>query len=693
MPAGSIVIDLLMKTGAFETDTKRAEKALQSFKKEAAQIGTAVGAALVGAGTAAVALAKRSIDAADQLSKASQVVGITTESLSGLGYAAKLSGSSQDDLIAGLKKLSRIAADAAGGNETLAASFKQVGVSLRDANGNIKGSDVLLGDLAEKFAGYEDGLTKTALAQEFFGKAGADLIPFLNNGRDGIAKLTAEAARLGVVIGGDTANAAADFNDTLDRLLAVGKGVVNQIAAALLPALSFLAKSLFNTAGGASALKTAVDVAVAGVKILASVGAVVVGVFKTLGQSLGGVAATIVQLFSGNFRAAFETARGTVADFAGNIRGTIGTVSGIWNATADSVERAAPRVGGKLAAPVIRGKEKIEKVNKQIKDVAADIEREIVKLAARVASFGFTDSQVIVFDLQLKGASPEQIERAKLLTAELDRLNAAREASDKAAEKQREIEQELKNIYTQTRSPIEALNIELARLAELRKVAGADQDALARAEFEAWEKYDNAVRKATGTLDEFTRTAAQNVQNLLANSIEKIFSGSFDNIFKDFAKLVKRMAAEALAANIARNLFGEAAGGQGGGLFGRALSAIGRASGSSSAPARANGGPVQAGQAYTVGENGPERFVPTIAGRILPTAQAGDGGGVRVTVNNYAAADVRVRERDDGQIDIDVLARAVEGRIASNINSRRGPMMQSLRGAGLNPSPALARTG
>jgi hypothetical protein len=94
-----------------------------------------------------------------------------------------------------------------------------------------------------------------------------------------------------------------------------------------------------------------------------------------------------------------------------------------------------------------------------------------------------------------------------------------------------------------------------------------------------------------------------------------------------------------------------------------------------------------------VGENGPERFVPTTAGRILPTAQAGDGGGVRVTVNNYAAAAVRVRERDDGQIDIDVLARAVEGRIASNINSRRGPMMQSLRGAGLNPSPALARTG
>ncbi len=52
------------------------------------------------------------------------------------------------------------------------------------------------------------------------------------------------------------------------------------------------------------------------------------------------------------------------------------------------------------------------------------------------------------------------------------------------------------------------------------------------------------------------------------------------------------------------------------------------------APGRATGGPVSPGQAYTVGENGPELFVPTSAGSIA----TGAGGAnvareVRVSIN------------------------------------------------------------
>ncbi|MES2346112.1 MAG: hypothetical protein V4641_00945, partial [Pseudomonadota bacterium] len=49
-------------------------------------------------------------------------------------------------------------------------------------------------------------------------------IPFLNQGREGIGALTAEADRLGVTISGTTANAAGAFNDTLDRLTATFSG-------------------------------------------------------------------------------------------------------------------------------------------------------------------------------------------------------------------------------------------------------------------------------------------------------------------------------------------------------------------------------------------------------------------------------------------------------------------------------------
>ena len=50
------------------------------------------------------------------------------------------------------------------------------------------------------------------------------------------------------------------------------------------------------------------------------------------------------------------------------------------------------------------------------------------------------------------------------------------------------------------------------------------------------------------------------------------------------------------------------------------------------APGRATGGPVTGGQAYMVGERGPELFVPTASGRIAPGGGP-VGGGINITVN------------------------------------------------------------
>ncbi|MCC2632186.1 MAG: hypothetical protein K0S48_72, partial [Ramlibacter sp.] len=58
MAAGSILIDLLLKTGSFESDTKRAEKRLAELKKEAEAMGVAVGAAFAAVGAASVAMVK-----------------------------------------------------------------------------------------------------------------------------------------------------------------------------------------------------------------------------------------------------------------------------------------------------------------------------------------------------------------------------------------------------------------------------------------------------------------------------------------------------------------------------------------------------------------------------------------------------------------------------------------------------------
>lgn len=55
-------------------------------------------------------------------------------------------------------------------------------------------------------------------------------------------------------------------------------------------------------------------------------------------------------------------------------------------------------------------------------------------------------------------------------------------------------------------------------------------------------------------------------------------------------------------------------------------------------PGRATGGPVSPGQAYLVGEKGPELFVPTSAGSIAPNSALGAARNVNVSIAVNAPA-------------------------------------------------------
>jgi hypothetical protein len=79
-------------------------------------------------------------------------------------------------------------------------------------------------------------------------------------------------------------------------------------------------------------------------------------------------------------------------------------------------------------------------------------------------------------------------------------------------------------------------------------------------------------------------------------------------------------------------------------------------------PGRALGGPVFPGQLYTVGERGPETFIPRSAGRIEPNA----GRMGNVTINNYApGVDVQAQRRPGG--DLDVTVQAVRRALTSDV--------------------------
>jgi DNA-binding Xre family transcriptional regulator len=292
-----------MLTGQFETDAKRAAKTLEremrAMKQAAAKAGAAIGSAIAAAGASFATLTKSAISAADQTRKMAQSVGVSTETMSTLAFAAKQSGVSVEALKSSLSRLSVEAAKAAQGGGAAQEAFRALGVSVTNSDGSLRSSREILGDLAARFAAMPDGVEKTALAVQLFGRAGAQMIPLLNQGADGLEALEERARALGVEISDRTAAQAERFNDTLDELKTLAQGVGLDIADRLLPSINAYTRQIVeagvetrNTSGAVDVFASAVKGLIAiletarrGVEALVNIIAAGIDIFVSAGKA------------------------------------------------------------------------------------------------------------------------------------------------------------------------------------------------------------------------------------------------------------------------------------------------------------------------------------------------------------------------------------------------------------------------
>jgi len=181
---------------------------LGGLRTIAATVATAVGAISL----------KSTIDAADLLANLSQRTGVAVEGLSALRYAGALADLSVEDLGDGLKKLNQNIAAAARGEKEQAAAFNAIGVAVKNADGSLRSTEEILGDIAEKFPQYADGANKVALATALGGRAFEKWIQLLNGGREGLEAARRELEKFGGVMTAELAANSERFNDNLTKL-------------------------------------------------------------------------------------------------------------------------------------------------------------------------------------------------------------------------------------------------------------------------------------------------------------------------------------------------------------------------------------------------------------------------------------------------------------------------------------------
>ena len=227
--AGKAVVRVTADRSRLGAGLAAAQKQLQSFAAGAAKFGGGALAGAAGVLAPLVMAVKQFADAGSALDDMSQRTGASVEALSGLGYAAKMSGAELEDVEKGLRTMQKgLAAGDTG--------FEKLGLSIESLKG--LSPDEQMKVIADKLAAIEDPGERAAAAMDIFGKSGANLMPLLSGGSQGINGLISEADSLGVIMSGEAASSAAILGDAIDQVSIVIGSLVNTIGAQLAPAFT-----------------------------------------------------------------------------------------------------------------------------------------------------------------------------------------------------------------------------------------------------------------------------------------------------------------------------------------------------------------------------------------------------------------------------------------------------------------------
>lgn len=221
-----------------------AQKAVQSLN--GIHAGTALaytglgllGAALVKAEKALISMTKKGAEHAKEIKTFSSVTGQSVESLQEFDYAAEMIGVSSDRIRDSLKETTNKMQEARDGNEATAAAYAKLGVSITDANGNLRSAEDVFYDTIDALGQMENRTERDALAMDLMSESAQELNPLIDAGSGALKKYADEAHDMGYVLDNEALTALTEVDDAYQRLQKSQEGAKNQLSAEFAPYLT-----------------------------------------------------------------------------------------------------------------------------------------------------------------------------------------------------------------------------------------------------------------------------------------------------------------------------------------------------------------------------------------------------------------------------------------------------------------------
>jgi len=668
--------------GKLQGATQTGNMFVDSMTNALGRLGPVGMAASVAAGAFAL-LGLKTINAADQIQDLSDATGISASRLLNLKQSIIESGGSAEKFEKITQKLTANLGDAAEGNEKLRKAFKDLGVDLGDANGNLRNTDQLLPEVLEALAKIEDPALRSAKAVELLGKsalgidwtkvkAGKDAIKDeqikqlaeYKNAMEELAnaienklitafgKLAIEIKKQGTFMG--TLNwlneLSLDLQTATIRMIA-GDDAANKYYQTM--------KKLAGVKPGQQPLPPGVPESTAGA------GRGNVQPPSAVPEKTGQLAMTDAgKQAVANAQAQTTALKATNAEalkYQQQLNDTIGMQQ-----LQGDIERANLAIEKERATKVAELQKQIEvETNNKERDarvtagITAELKKQIaeVNANAQAMSKAKTDeltklqqqkdlmedilmlNQMLANDVQLKqlanqnsliGVFGQELkDKQALIAIEDERANKAEAAYAKlralgknaTAEDMRRADEAVAEAQRVADRKVEIYKQGREKEKAVEQDFGKGVEAAAKQYEQTLTPFDKAAK--------MTQSIWQNMESAINNFVD---TGKFK--FKDFAAaIIKDLIRIELQAQ-AMSIFKSLTGGGGGSIIGSIVGAL--------FGGKAAGGPVDANTPYVVGEKGPELFMPKTAGNIIPNDKLNGMGSKSSTTtanapitNNY----------------------------------------------------------
>lgn len=633
-------VHLGLETAAFEKNVGKAKREVTGMERHISKAGTAIKAAFVGMfGALAVGqladLAKRGLEYASSLGEVAAQAGVSAKSLQEYRYAASQAGIETGEMDQALSQLSRRLGDAAQGSKSIQAAFDKLGVSVRDANGNVRDAGDVIPLIADGLQKIESPAERAAILVDLFGKSGQKLAPLLEGGAAGVNNLRDAAHKLGIVLSDDVIQNADDAADKLSAMKQVLEAKIAGFAGQNAKLITDLADKLLRLAE--AALKAA-----------------------------NAVAKFVDQSGPGRGEALSENIRIQRAN-----QGNVGTGTDI------GIAVVRPSVGGRgIWLPGQPGDARVNgKFTRGFRPGYPKGGRGGGGGANAIGSspFGgldwsrFTPGQGAGF-IKMAQAANDMVAPTREVSVLIDRM--ASESSPRLLETLKKMSPELAALRSEAQSILDRLFPDQAELRRYQEELSILTQAMKKGQLST-EDYAKAIEALRREFNGFADLIANN-QEIVALGVGTTLDDALDAANASWDRFTDRLAEQAqgskvqivqtfndLAQDVLSSINQLSGAIRGGGFLdiltavvglGIQLGSVGvfgkKVADSINKPQpRARGGPISAGRPYLVGEKGPELVVPAHSGRVIPNGALGSGGSlveIRPTPYFEAVVDGRI---------------------------------------------------